>query len=722
TIKHARQSHDPYETSRLWGSYLWLHNAAAWLLTVVVPFLNLAILGASLTILLSRIPAGLQALILGFLVVVALVGFRTFRRLQQKPRTEKAMGPSLRVLAIASGLAIALYVYLTRQGNSALTLRLLLLAWVALQAALIALLGRVYDDRVRRAKQVGLTISVATAGALIWFTIRAHDVVDLAFGALRTIELTFLVLSAAWILVTLGGILSAGAAALVLWKGGPARSRARRAMWTGATTLAVTTASVSALAIGAWAALHAVLAASLPAPKPPQMSAPPAAQSNAVSAPSDSGVTPDTSYAYRSLVRHVLLRRYADNACFGEMGTAGAPGQSESRVVTCRDFSLKSIVRTLLSVSAMSGLLVNGFALLLTTIMGLWLTFPSIVKELRPTGDPDKTNADRSIASGVWLTQGFTQLRRVAMGVYALVFGGTGLVIALALWIFVNGAASDGWPVAVFEVLQPASDTFLFGLGSAVAASTVGVLALLSRFGRFANMIRPVLDVALDVDNYLKSRPEKRTPRARMMERYAALLRYITRWRRGGVGYDAIIIVAHSQGTVLTSDLLRYQQARGFEHLSLTGGYTWQRTPGVAEHAPLHIDLFTMGSPLRQLYTRSFPDLYRWTALPHGQPAESARSFCSSLGVRRWWNVFRSGDYVGRALWQYRGQHTAYVPKQWRQKGDSCREQCLGVGAHTHYWDENGLDDVAVILDELIAAAYAESPRASSSERTAHSS
>ncbi|MGH7712418.1 MAG: hypothetical protein ACREOG_14100, partial [Gemmatimonadaceae bacterium] len=60
TIKHSRQAQDPDRKSRLWGWYLWVHNAAAWLLTVLVPFLNLAILGAALTILVSRAPTGLQ--------------------------------------------------------------------------------------------------------------------------------------------------------------------------------------------------------------------------------------------------------------------------------------------------------------------------------------------------------------------------------------------------------------------------------------------------------------------------------------------------------------------------------------------------------------------------------------------------------------------------------------------------------------------------------------
>ncbi|MGH7713654.1 MAG: hypothetical protein ACREOG_20390, partial [Gemmatimonadaceae bacterium] len=441
------------------------------------------------------------------------------------------MGPSLRWLGLWTIAAVGLAVYLTRPGNEQLALRLVLLAWVIVQGVVLALLGRVYDDRVTTAKHVGLAVSLTTAAALIWFTVRARDDVDLAFGALRTIELIFLALSATWVLLTLAGIASAFAAILVLRNAAVRPARARRAMWTGATTLAVTTASVSALAIVSWAALHVVLAASLPAPDLKNRDTTAAtAVDSATGQPRDTArVTPDTSYAYESLVRHTLLVSYAESACFPRPSTeAGRAAPTRGRVVTCNNFSLKSIVRTLLSVSAMSGLLVNGFALFLTAVMGLWLTFPSIVRELRPAGAPAKTDADRSVALGVWLTQGFRQLRRVAVGVYALVFVGTGFVIALALWVFVRGDRSAGWPVAIFEFLQPASDTFLFGLGSLIAASAVGLLALLSRVGRLANMIRPVLDVALDVDNYLKSRPEKRTPRARMMERFVALLRYVT--------------------------------------------------------------------------------------------------------------------------------------------------------------------------------------------------
>ena len=61
--------------------------------------------------------------------------------------------------------------------------------------------------------------------------------------------------------------------------------------------------------------------------------------------------------------------------------------------------------------------------------------------------------------------------------------------------------------------------------------------------------------------------------------------------------------------------------------------------------------------------------------------------------MKEWVNVYRSGDYVGRALWSDATAGTAVGT-----------EYCIGAGAHTHYWDRTA-PMIADALDRLIADA-----------------
>jgi len=94
-----------------------------------------------------------------------------------------------------------------------------------------------------------------------------------------------------------------------------------------------------------------------------------------------------------------------------------------------------------------------------------------------------------------------------------------------------------------------------------------------------------------------------------------------------------------------------------------------------------------------------------------------------AMGIARWVNVYRSGDYVGRALWRpaRECEECIYRPAPpdaaTRFVGDappvtyvsedahrSRRELCIGRGAHTHYWDATARP-VAVELDLLVTDA-----------------
>jgi len=122
---------------------------------------------------------------------------------------------------------------------------------------------------------------------------------------------------------------------------------------------------------------------------------------------------------------------------------------------------------------------------------------------------------------------------------------------------------------------------------------------------------------------------------------------------------------------------------------------------------------------------RFFPYLYEWVhSLPENSLA-SLRSVPQSqqipnigadelpdpslLAVKRWLSAYRSGDYVGRALWLNEWYNRVdpaladggevYVATE--DPAGLREEMCIGAGAHQHYWDQSA-PDIAAKLDELI--------------------
>jgi hypothetical protein len=127
------------------------------------------------------------------------------------------------------------------------------------------------------------------------------------------------------------------------------------------------------------------------------------------------------------------------------------------------------------------------------------------------------------------------------------------------------------------------------------------------------------------------------------------------------------------------------------------------------------------GQPLRQLLNRFFPHLYWWVSdtpdnsnndlgPPVGPPPaiDSPLPRTDEMNVTLWSNAYRSGDYVGRSLWvgqwleRNEGDDMSLRPDVARADApQSCTEMCIGLGAHTHYWDRTATD-VAKQLDQLI--------------------
>jgi hypothetical protein len=186
--------------------------------------------------------------------------------------------------------------------------------------------------------------------------------------------------------------------------------------------------------------------------------------------------------------------------------------------------------------------------------------------------------------------------------------------------------------------------------------------------------MRVAVDTALDVDTWLQERPYGNTPRLHIFARLNSLLRHLQRQ-----GHKKVIIVAHSQGTVVACDYLRY--------MAFHGGQLPQVT------------FFSLGSPLRQLYLTRFPFLYGWVAQPTGPTLQHS-------GIDRWLNVFGSGDYVGRFLW-FEGNDPlrwSLQPSNPVLKSGDTHEFCAGAVAHTHYFDAKAVC-IGQSLDELIWTA-----------------
>jgi len=195
---------------------------------------------------------------------------------------------------------------------------------------------------------------------------------------------------------------------------------------------------------------------------------------------------------------------------------------------------------------------------------------------------------------------------------------------------------------------------------------------------------RAAVDIAMDVANWFRLNPIDKNPKARITSRFVSLLRHVCNWKApNGDKYEAIVIISHSQGTIIAAEVLRFLKVVLDPLLSRLG-------------KDLPVYLFTMGSPLKQLYALRFPHQYSWGLDPKPE----------QLNLVAWVNAYRSGDYVGRNLWTPDDKAfstTVTVDEKSR------RELCIGSGAHTKYWDETA-PEVAHELDRLIGLASGGSP------------
>jgi hypothetical protein len=220
------------------------------------------------------------------------------------------------------------------------------------------------------------------------------------------------------------------------------------------------------------------------------------------------------------------------------------------------------------------------------------------------------------------------------------------------------------------------------------ASATVAVVVALAAFlASKLPLLARGLDVAYDVATYMRiphgspsDAAPVEPPRRQILRRYAALLGHVQEVQAP----TRIVIAAHSQGSMYSLALLFGDPFR--DSADRVEATSWPLPPrllpdhpeAIREPAPeltAPLALITAGCPIRQTYAPSFPGQYDW-------PADTA-AVCSMLaGVApgtTWRNVYRSGDYLGRALWSERVCDPTAPPPP-------LEEFCLGPGHHTGYW------------------------------------
>jgi hypothetical protein len=321
---------------------------------------------------------------------------------------------------------------------------------------------------------------------------------------------------------------------------------------------------------------------------------------------------------------------------------------------------------------------------------------PSVLEELAPSRNVDAKGI-RSGASvwaarlGDWMGSWMRRLDRMLMVLVPV--GAIGGGILFLAFIFQEFALSLGgldrftaWLAGWLDYFQGET---LVAAGKWLAGGALTIATLGSRFTQTFGRLRVVIDAVLDVDNYFSDPPSRQPPRARIFSRYASLLAYLRE-----ADYSRIVIVSHSQGTVISAELLRYLHVK-------------HRLQDFVGAIPLA--LVTVGSPLRDLYAKRFPLLYEWMGTSTDDFATAGPN-AADIGASEWVNACRSGDYVGRFIWT-----SASAPERFEiatignsgsvaalRQGDRT-EFCLGAGGHTHYFSNDAVA-LAVEIDRLITA------------------
>ncbi|MEM1276819.1 MAG: hypothetical protein AAGH74_09840 [Pseudomonadota bacterium] len=199
------------------------------------------------------------------------------------------------------------------------------------------------------------------------------------------------------------------------------------------------------------------------------------------------------------------------------------------------------------------------------------------------------------------------------------------------------------------------------------------------------------LGIANDIINYMRSddhfgkRRDSYAVRNRIDLRFVKVARELLERHKP----DELVIVAHSQGTVISLDALRTNSSEvvGYdEPLKALLEKVGKKT------------LITLGSPYTHLYQEYFPDGF-----------ETPGQGDLSGGKWRWINIFRKDDFIGTHILPPGGWERHHGIRECPQTGRSIHrygedgfleQHEVGLGGHTFYWVE---PQVQKVLQEAIA-------------------
>ena len=300
-----------------------------------------------------------------------------------------------------------------------------------------------------------------------------------------------------------------------------------------------------------------------------------------------------------------------------------------------------------------------------------------------PRTDEQREHTGQTIIGGSlfnWIPKGFGS--PIASVLAALSIGVT-LLAGIVSWV-IDPAWIGGLGIGVPAIGRIAA---LLVTGLLVVVRVLGVNPFANPGGTVRGgleRLRTVLDVAYDITNYLRpSRGGGHKPREEMVNRYRAVLHHVLEQKM-----DGLVILCHSQGTVLSAACLFGDAAREPAVEPLVG-------QGIGTF-PSRVSLMTFGSPLRQIYDERFPHQFDWISGPELDPARLAPL------TRHWWNIYRSGDYIGRALWASVDDASTFDPDLVAAKrvasGVDLADVCLGPGGHGGYWSDRAWSEFVIAL------------------------
>jgi hypothetical protein len=698
-----------------------VHATSVRLLVMWVPILNLVLLGITCCAFIDKTNGRAALPVLSCLLAAVLSLLATLFLLWKSPSPSRPfLWATIPLLGMASGTLVlsALACFYTHSLHLDIPFWRTLLLFDCLLTAgfLIGLVGKIFDPLRPGAFFLSITLYVANVLLFLFYLLPSASNTSgvgqnqVATASLWAAQWIFGELSLAWLLCLFFALLSWPLSALCVHgikNDGPRKARAIAAFRTGRFAFAVPSILFMTVTCALWSGVLVSGSGRLKAfdKVEPEV-----------------GNSGPSSQRVPSLIipKICAVERWIHNTKAGSQGQLDCPPKAGTATEE-RSWSgyWSDYLTGLLLVSVTPGLPLTIGLFSLSLLLLTWAVLPSILYEAKPEWVIG-AQSDRIRSLGEWLSRG---LDNTAILTRLLWFA----IVPVPLFFYVFD-----W-LHIHEVLQPEMSGRLVsaskltlpliqweGLVLAVSAAAI--------FGFILKYLTTVLDTILDVDNYLRISPQDKTPRARIAERCTSLLRYIAAFRdKRGRPYSKVIIVAHSLGSMVTTDLLRYLERSAVDSPDPgLAPYGFRRGSDLSAELKLPIYVFSMGCPLRQLLNRFFPHLYWWISdVPDnslaflGDPAPSpipaiithSLPRIDEMNVTRWCNAYRSGDYVGRSLWvgQWLVRNANDDPSQppdlsqdkIPRKYSKYEEMCIGLGAHTHYWDRSA-PDVAELLDQLI--------------------